>query len=85
MLFIDAVPVKVILIIVTSLIGIFGVAAALNGYLFRPIAWPLRIIIAAAGLLMMDPNTVTDLIGIVLFAIVFCFQYFAGRKRGQTA
>ena len=85
MLFIDAVPVKVILIIVTSLIGIFGVAAALNGYLFRPIAWPLRIIIAAAGLLMMDPNTVTDLIGIVLCAIVFCFQYFAGRKRGQTA
>ena len=85
MLFIDAVPVKVILIIVTSLIGIFGVAAALNGYLFRPIAWPLRIIIAAAGLLMMDPNTVTDLIGIVLCAIVLCFQYFAGRKRGQTA
>ncbi|MBQ1771905.1 MAG: TRAP transporter permease [Clostridia bacterium] len=84
MLFIDAVPAKVVLIIVTSLIGIFGVAAALNGFLFRPIPWPLRIIIAAAGLLMMDPNTITDIIGIVLFAIVFVCQYLAGRKREKT-
>ena len=85
MLFIDAVPAKVILIIVTSLIGIFGVAAALNGYLFRPIHWSLRIVIAAAGLLMMDPNTITDIIGIVLFALVFLFQFFGARKRGRTA
>ncbi len=85
MLFIDAVPAKVILIIVTSLFGIFGVAAALNGYLFRPIPWPLRIVIAAAGLLMMDPNTATDIIGVVLFALVVLFQFLAARKRGQTA
>ena len=85
MLFINAVPAKVILIIVTSLIGIFGVAAALNGYLFRPIHWSLRIVIAAAGLLMMDPNTITDIIGIVLFALVFLFQFFGARKRGRTA
>ena len=85
MLFIDAVPAKVVLIIVTSLIGIFGVAAALNGFLFRPIPWPLRIVIAAAGLLMMDPNVITDIIGIVLFALVFSYQYLAGRKRGKAA
>ena len=85
MLFIDAVPAKVVLIIVTSLIGIFGVAAALNGFLFRPIPWPLRIVIATAGLLMMDPNVITDIIGIVLFALVFSYQYLAGRKRGKAA
>ena len=80
MLLIDASALKIIGIIITSLIGIFGVAAALNGYLNRPMKWPARILIGIAGLLMMDPNTITDIIGIVIFAIVIAIQFFGGKN-----
>lgn len=80
MLLIDASVLKIIGIIVTSLIGIFGVAAALNGYLNRPMKWPVRVLIGIAGLLMMDPNTITDIIGIVIFAIVIAIQFFGGKN-----
>jgi len=84
MLFIDTTAFTVVQIIITSLVGIFGVAAAMNGYLFRHIGWPARIIICVAGLLMMDPTLVTDMIGIVLFAAAVAWQYF-GAKRSAAA
>lgn len=80
MLFVDTTTVEVILVVITSIIGLFGVASGLNGYLFRPIHPLLRIVLAAAGLLMMDPTAATDVIGIVLMAAAVVFQYF-GRKK----
>ena len=84
MLLIDTSVFSVILIIITSLIGIFGVASAMNGYLFRMMGWPARIIICAAGLMMMDPTIITDIIGIALLAAVVIWQY-VGAKRQQSA
>ena len=84
MLLIDTSVFSVILIIITSLIGIFGVASAMNGYLFRMMGWPARIIICAAGLMMMDPTIITDIIGIALLAAVVIWQY-VGTKRQQSA
>lgn len=80
MLLIDASALKVIVIIITSLLGIFGVAASLNGFLKCPISWPVRIVFCVAGLLMMDPNTVTDLIGIVLMAVAVAIQFMSAKK-----
>ena len=62
------------LIVVTSLIGLFGVAAALNGYLFRPIHPLFRVLIAAGGLAMMIPGTLTDVIGLVTVGAVVAVQ-----------
>ena len=84
MLLIDTSVFSVILIVITSLIGIFGVAAAMNGYLFRMMSWPARIVICAAGLMMMDPTVVTDIVGIVLLAAVVAWQY-VGAKRQAAA
>ena len=69
----------VALIVITSLAGLFGVAAALNGYLFRPIPLPARILIAAGGLCMMVPGAVTDVIGLAAVAGVVVFQ----RRRAE--
>ena len=80
MLLIDVTAFKVIQIIVTSLIGIFGVAAAMNGFLFQKLSWPARIVICVAGLMMMDPTVITDIVGIVLMALVLTFQFLAARK-----
>ena len=80
MLLIDTSAGQVALVVITSLVGIFGVAAALNGFLFRRIGVIGRVVLAAGGLLMMDPKSITDLIGIVLLAAVVLWQYFGVRK-----
>ena len=83
MLLINTSPWQVALVIVTSIVGIFGVAAALNGFLFRRINPLLRVLLAAGGLLMLDPAPFTDLIGVVLLAAALAWQYF-GAKRASN-
>ena len=85
MLLIDVTAFKVIQIIVTSLIGIFGVAAAMNGYLFQRLSGPFRIVICVAGLMMMDPTLITDIVGIVLMAFVLTYQFLAAKKASPQA
>ena len=84
MLLINTSAWQVALVVVTSLVGIFGVAAALNGYLFRRMNPVLRVVIGAGGLLMLDPGLMTDVIGVVLLAGVVALQYF-GAKRAPSA
>ena len=81
MLLIDTTAAQVALVVVSSIIGIFGVAAGLNGFLFRPLGALGRVVLAAGGLLMMDPNPVTDLVGIVLLAAVAVRQYVGAKKK----
>ena len=85
MLLIDTSAWQVALVVVTSLVGIFGVAAALNGFLFRGMKPLPRIVIAAGGLLMMDPAPLTDLVGVVLLAAVALWQYIGARKVSSVA
>ena len=67
-------PVQVILIAITSLIGIFGVAAALEGYILGNMNWIQRIMSLVAGLLLIDPSALTDVIGIALIVLVVVWQ-----------
>ena len=85
MLFIDTTVWEVILIVITSLVGIFGVSAALEGYLFRDIPWYLRIASAVGGLLLIYPGIVTDVIGLVLVGGMSLAQYFISKKNGSAA
>lgn len=66
---------EIVIICATSLLGIFGVAAALNGYLFGHMNILMRIIICAGGLCMMIPGLMSDVIGLVLVGFVSCVQY----------
>lgn len=85
MLFIDTTALQVIQIVATSLLGIFGVAAAMNGYLFRRMHWVTRVVACAGGLLMMDPKLVTDIAGIVILVLVVIWQRFGKRKAAAAA
>ncbi len=83
MLFVNTSTLQVVLVVITSLIGMFGVSAALNGHLFCRINPLVRILFAAGGLLMLDPSVITDVIGIVLFAAAMVWQIVASKR--QTA
>lgn len=66
--------------VITALLGIFSIAAALNGHVFRPIPWYGRILYAVGGLTLLIPGLATDLIGLVLLAGMTAFQYFTRAK-----
>ncbi|MDR0600925.1 MAG: TRAP transporter fused permease subunit [Treponema sp.] len=80
MLLIDTTPFEVIRIVLTSCIGMFGLAAGLEGYMLKKVAFPLRIIGVAGGLLLIDPGFYSDLAGFSLIALVTLFQII-GIKR----
>ena len=80
MLFVDTTAWEVILICITSLVGIFGVSAALQGWFLCRMPWYERILSAAGGLLLIYPGLVTDSIGLGLLAVVLVAQLFARKK-----
>ena len=85
MLFVNTTALQVVLVVITSLIGIFGVAASLNGFLLRPMNPLVRILFAAGGLLMLDPSIMTDLIGFVVFGIALGWQILFSRRSAASA
>lgn len=85
MLFVDVDSVfQVVQICISALLGIFGVAAALNGFLVRRLSAPLRVVLALGGLGMMIPGVITDVLGLVLMAGIFLYEYLKA-KRQNTA
>ncbi|MBQ1961510.1 MAG: TRAP transporter fused permease subunit [Clostridia bacterium] len=81
MLFVDTAAFEVILICITSVIGIFGVSAALEGYCLCSMHWYERIISVIGGLLLIYPGIVTDVIGLVLVAAVVAVQLIRRNRR----
>ncbi|MBR5460389.1 MAG: DUF3394 domain-containing protein, partial [Clostridia bacterium] len=81
MLFIDTGVGEVILICITSLVGIFAVSASLEGYFVARMKWYERIMSAVGGLLLIYPGIVTDSVGLGLVAISVIFQFVSRRKR----
>ena len=70
---------------VTAVMGLFGIAAALNGYLYRHIHWTLRLVLVAGGLCMMIPGTLTDVVGLVLVLAVIFYQRVSAKKQDGPA
>ena len=85
MLFVDTTAVQVVTVVITSFVGMFGVAGALNGFLFRRMNPLVRILFAGGGLLMMYPGTLTDVIGVVIFALAFAWQYLGSKRSAGAA
>ncbi len=71
---------QVIQICVTSLMGIFGVAAALNGFLFKPLSVVYRAVLIVGGLAMLIPEPISDLVGLIMVAGTYVFLRMSAKK-----
>ena len=80
MLMIDTTPIEVGLIAVTSIVGMFGLGLALEGFFHGKVPVPLRLLAAGGGLCLIYPGTATDLIGTCVVGAVIAFQLFAQRR-----
>ncbi len=74
----------IILIIISSLIGIFAVSAALEGYILDHMRWYERLVSIVGGLLLIYPGLVTDVIGLSLVAVVVLLQIIKKNKKTKT-
>ena len=74
MLLIDTNAGEFVIIIITSIVGMYAIAAGLEGYMLTDTNMLFRIILIAAGLLLIYPGTLTDVIGIIVVAVVFVIE-----------
>ena len=73
-------PFQVVQIVLSALIGLFGVAAALNGFLYRKINPIFRLLLIAGGLGMMVPGTLTDVMGLVIVGGIVLYQRMSAKR-----
>ena len=81
MLLINTNPLDVAFICVTSVLGVFGLAAALEGYCFTDMNPLIRILVAAGGLMLIHPSTTTDLLGLLLLVCGLVFLYIRSKNK----
>lgn len=73
-LMIDTTLMEVIRIIITSVIGMMGVSTAMEGYLLTHANKTERVLFLAGGLMMIDPGTLTDVVGLAILIALFIYQ-----------
>ena len=74
MLMIGGTFTSILTIIITALIGMFGISVALEGYGFKTASVVERVLFAIAGLACVIPESKTDIIGLIIMAILIGYQ-----------
>ncbi|WP_010647514.1 TRAP transporter permease [Oceanobacillus massiliensis] len=70
----------VAMIITTSVIGIIGLGAALEGYFKTHLNVIYRIILGVGSIMMIVPETTTDIIGLIIVIGIFALNYLKNKK-----
>ena len=69
---------------VTAAVGLAALAAGLTGWMLMKTTWLERGLLLAAGLVLVYPSLIQDVIGLVLFASAAALQYLRRRAGGET-
>ncbi len=80
MLFVDTTAMEIVLICISSFVGIFAVSASLEGYMLHNMKWYERVLSAIGGLMLIYPGIVTDVLGIALVALTVVIQLLTKKK-----
>ena len=90
MLLVDTTWYEVVLITITSIVGMYGVTFGLSGFSpneggkARAAAWLQRLVAIAGGLLLIYPGIVTDIIGVVLVGGALLWRKAAAGKTAEA-
>jgi len=75
LLMVDATPLALVSVTLTALLGMIAISSALCGFLADHCRPYERILLIIAGLLMIKPGGITDLVGLALFVVILVMQY----------
>nr|MBP6562440.1 TRAP transporter fused permease subunit [Neisseriaceae bacterium] len=77
-------PIAVIVsVTLTSIIGIIALGAAVEGYFKTNMNLLFRVILAAGALMLIVPETITDIMGMVIVASMIFLNWRKAKKEGQ--
>ena len=86
LLFVDVGGVfDVALICASALLGIYGVAAGLNGFVGKTINPLFRVLLIIGGLTLIIPGWQTDLIGLVIVGGISAYQILTAKRENNAA
>lgn len=81
MLLINTTIMGIIQNLFSAMIGMFGIGAGMIGYCMTNLSKPERLWLIVAGLLLIDPGTITDIAGFSMIAVDFLWQL---RRRNKN-
>ncbi len=74
MLMIDTSPLVVVQSLITALLGMYSLSGGLAGFVQDRCTWYERMLLIAAGLGMIVPELISDVIGVAVLALVIVMQ-----------
>lgn len=78
---VDVTPIPLALSITTAILGMIGVSSSMIGFFIRNSFYWERILLFAGGIMLIMPENITNLIGIVLYVIIWFNQ---GRREDDS-
>ncbi len=70
--------------LLSTLVGVVGLCFGLEGYLFKELNWPVRILFLLAAAATIIPETVSTVVGLVVVVALFFLCYVTGKKSKMT-
>ena len=80
LLMIDVTLLEILWVTFTAIMGMIAIGSGVIGYWYRKLMWFERIILIAAGLAMIYPESISDITGLIVFGIMFAIQFVGDRK-----
>lgn len=84
LLMIDVTIWQILWVVFTAIMGMIAIGVGIIGYWYRPVSWIERIVLLAAGLAMIYPESLSDTIGLIVFGIMFVIQYVTRNKENDS-
>ena len=85
MVFVDTTALEVVEIVVTSLVGMYGLSMALEGYCRSELGWTIRLLAAAGGLCLIYPGLVSDALGLGAVGVAVAVSLVQSRRESARA
>ncbi|MFD4818998.1 TRAP transporter permease [Peribacillus butanolivorans] len=85
MLMIDTTWIEVAWVVLTAMTGMIAIGAGVIGYWVRGMHWLERILAIVVGLLLIYPETISDIIGLTTFVILLGLQYLRNRDKDNSS
>lgn len=80
LLMIDVTIWQILWVVFTAIMGMIAIGVAIIGYWYRPVSWIERIVLLAAGLAMIYPESLSDTVGLIVFGVMFVIQWMTRNK-----
>jgi len=80
MILVDTTFVQVILISVTSMIGMFGLGMGVAGFFRGKLSWFTRLVVLVGGLCLIYPGTTTDIVGACVVGAVIILRVIREKR-----